>query len=262
MGTGAAGAGIAWTELPDYARVGLVLAGLVAAVGLGALLRWMRRHRTGRRRREWSSGDEQMSADRPGDGDSRSGTPPRGPASSGTGGAGRGGIPAPPEHEELPLDEENPVLRVLHWIMHVATYVLAIAMVVVILEGVVSVLYTLYLSVTKPPYFMVPDIVKTFGAVLAVLIAYEIFANITLYIRSDVFPVKLVVATAVMAVARKVIILDMDEYSAMDLLGIGVLMLGLGLTYWLISHADSRSGPARSGMVGEAHAWGDDRGRH
>jgi uncharacterized membrane protein (DUF373 family) len=149
-------------------------------------------------------------------------------------------------HQELPTQASDPVLRVLHRIMHLATYVLAIAMVVVILEGVVSVIYTIYLSMTKPPFFMVPDIVKTFGAFLAVLIAYEIFANITLYIRSDVFPVKLVVATAVMAVARKIIVLDMDEYTALDLMGIGALMLGLGVSYWLISQADLRCGPARS----------------
>jgi len=84
---------------------------------------------------------------------------------------------------------------------------------------------------------------------LAVLIAYEIFANITLYIRSDVFPVKLVVATAVMAVARKIIILDMEEYTALDLIGIGAVVLGLGVSHWLISQADSRCGPARSGAA-------------
>ena len=152
-------------------------------------------------------------------------------------------------HQELPTRAPDPVLRVLHRIMHLATYVLAIAMVVVILEGVVSVIHTLYLSMSRPPFFLVPDIVKTFGAFLAVLIAYEIFANITLYIRSDVFPVKLVVATAVMALARKIIILDMDEYTALDLIGIGAMMLGLGVSYWLISQADLRCGPAQSGAA-------------
>ena len=121
-------------------------------------------------------------------------------------------------------------------------------MVVVILEGVVSVIHTLYLSMTTPQFLIVPDIVKTFGA-FAVLISYEIFANITLYIRSDVFPVKLVVATAVMAVARKIIVLDIDEYTALDLIGIGAVVLGLGVAYWLISQADMRCGPARSSAV-------------
>jgi uncharacterized membrane protein (DUF373 family) len=133
--------------------------------------------------------------------------------------------------------------------MRIATYVLAVAMVIVIVEGVVSVIYTLYQNMIRPPYLMVPNIVATFGAFLAVLIAYEIFANITLYIRSDVFPVKLVVATALMAIARKVIIMDMDEYSALDLIGIGAIVIGLGVTYWLVALAESCSGPARGGSL-------------
>ncbi|WP_242518757.1 phosphate-starvation-inducible PsiE family protein [Halochromatium roseum] len=141
-------------------------------------------------------------------------------------------------HDELPTNERDPILRWLHRIMRVAAYVLAIAMVFVILVGVISVLHTIYLNLIQPPYFLIPDIIKTFGAFLAVLIAYEIFSNIRLYIRSDVFPMKLVVATAIMAIARKIIILDMAEYSALDLIGMGVIVVGLGITYWLISLAD------------------------
>ncbi|WPL10328.1 MULTISPECIES: phosphate-starvation-inducible PsiE family protein [Thiorhodovibrio] len=145
-------------------------------------------------------------------------------------------------HEEFPIESSDPVLRVLHWIMRAAAYVLAIAMVVVIVEGVISVIYQLYQALTSAPYFMVPDIVKTFGGFLAVLIAFEIFANITLYIRSDVFPVKLVIATALMAIARKIIVLDMSEYSALDLIGVAAVVIALGATYWLVSRIDQAPG--------------------
>lgn len=240
MAAEASGVGIPWWDLPDYARVALVLAGVVIMAGLGTLLVRLRRRRTtgqphgaltdaGSRRQRRQYGIHAETA-----------VPAMNTPSSEHKQNG---------HQELPTQEPDPVLRVLHRIMHLATYVLAIAMVVVILEGVISVIHTLYLSMTKPPFFIVPDIVKTFGAFLAVLIAYEIFANITLYIRSDVFPVKLVVATAVMAVARKIIILDMDEYTALDLIGIGAVVLGLGVSYWLISQADLRCGPARSGAA-------------
>ena len=131
-------------------------------------------------------------------------------------------------HEELPTDDTDLVLRWLHWVLRVAAYVMSIAMVLVILEGVASVIRTVYIILVEAPYFIIPDIIQTFGAFLAVLIAYEIFANITLYIRSDVFPVKLVVATALMAIARKVIVLDMDDYTAMDLLGISAVVIALG----------------------------------
>ncbi len=145
----------------------------------------------------------------------------------------------PQPHAELPADAEDPVLRSLHWILRIAAYALAIAMVLVIIEGVVSVLRTVYLNLAQAPYFIIPDIIQTFGAFLAVLIAYEIFSNITLYIRTDVFPVKLVLATALMAIARKVIVLDMEKYTAGDLVGIAAIVLALGISYWLISRADA-----------------------
>ena len=50
-----------------------------------------------------------------------------------------------------------------------------------------------------------------FGAFLSVLIAIEIFINITICIRNDVIPSKLVVATTLMAISRKVIIFDFKE---------------------------------------------------
>jgi uncharacterized membrane protein (DUF373 family) len=151
------------------------------------------------------------------------------------------------DHEELPTRDTDPVLRWMHRILRLAAYVLSFAMVLVILVGVVSVVHTLYMNLATPPYFLIPDIIKTFGAFLAVLIAYEIFANITLYIRSDVFPMKLVVATALMAIARKVIILEMDEYTALDLVGIGAIVLGLGIAYWLITLADNRAAEGAAG---------------
>jgi uncharacterized membrane protein (DUF373 family) len=64
----------------------------------------------------------------------------------------------------------------------------------------------------EPPVFLlsISDILATFGAFLAVFIAIETFIIITLYIRNNVLPVKLVVATA-------------------------AAVLVLGITYWLIS---------------------------
>ena len=87
-----------------------------------------------------------------------------------------------------------------------------------------------------PLYLLsISDILATFGAFLAVLIAIEIFTNITLYIRNDVLPVELVVATALMAICRKVIFFDFIELTPMYILATAAVVLALGITYWLIS---------------------------
>ena len=67
-----------------------------------------------------------------------------------------------------------------------------------------------------------------------VLIAIEIFLNITLYLRDDVVHVKLVVATALMAIARKVIIFDFNKIAPMYILATGVVVLALGIVYWMM----------------------------
>ncbi|MCJ7687324.1 MAG: phosphate-starvation-inducible PsiE family protein [Desulfobacteraceae bacterium] len=80
----------------------------------------------------------------------------------------------------------------------------------------------------------VSDILSLFGAVLVVLIAIEIFFNITLYLREDVIHVRLVVATALMAIARKVIVLDYKELGPHYIYATGAVVLALGITYWLL----------------------------
>ena len=114
---------------------------------------------------------------------------------------------------------------------------LAALMVAVIVWEIGDVIYVLYQRLIEPPFLLlsISDILATFGAFLAVLIAIEIFINITLYLKTDVIPVKLVVATALMPISRKVIIFNFEEISPQLVFATGVVVLALGLTYWLIS---------------------------
>ena len=140
-------------------------------------------------------------------------------------------------HEELPDEHDDPLIQFLHKTIRVAVKLLAILMTLVIIWGVGDVIFVLYQRIMSPPMYLlnISDIFATFGAFLAVLIAIEIFTNITLYIRNDVIPVKLVVATALMAIARKVIVFDFKELTPMYILATAAVVLALGLTYWLIT---------------------------
>ena len=138
--------------------------------------------------------------------------------------------------EELSLDHEDRLIQILHQTIRAAVKVLAVLMVFTILWGVVDVVYVIYQKLLSPSFttFTIRDIVSTFGAFLAVLIAIEIFINITLYIRKDVIHIKLVVATALMAIARKVIIFDFKEITPPYVFATAAVVLALGITYWLI----------------------------
>lgn len=140
--------------------------------------------------------------------------------------------------EKLPPVAEDGLLKILHGVIHVAVRVLAVLMTLVILWGVADVVYVLYQRLLEPPFMLltVNDILLVFGSFMAVLIAIEIFVNITVYIKRDALPIKMVIATALMAVARKVIMLDFKELEWPYLVGISAMILALGLTYWLISY--------------------------
>ncbi len=140
-------------------------------------------------------------------------------------------------HEELPKEHSDPLIGFLHRVIRLAIKVLAVLMVLVIIWGIGDVIYVLYQRLGTEPYFLldVNDIFQTFGAFMAVLIAVEIFINIRLYLGTDELPVRLVTATALMAIARKVIVLDLDKISADYILAIAAVTIALGVTHWLIS---------------------------
>lgn len=141
-----------------------------------------------------------------------------------------------PGHD-LHLEHEDPTIRVLHRIIRLVVKVLAVLMVLVIVWGIGDVIFVLYQRLTHPPYFLlqINDILATFGAFLAVLIAIEIFINISMYLSSNVIPVRLVIATALMAIARKVIIFDFENITPPFIYGTAAVVLALGITYWLIT---------------------------
>ncbi|MBN2702293.1 MAG: phosphate-starvation-inducible PsiE family protein [Methylohalobius sp. ZOD2] len=146
-------------------------------------------------------------------------------------------------YEELPTEHEDPLVRVLHKTILGAVRVLAILMTGLIVLSVFDVVWTLYQRLSKPPLFLleISDIFVVFGAFLAVLIAIEIFINITLYLRTDVMPVRLVVATALMAVSRKVIVLDFKIIDWPFVAATGVVVLALGITYWLLRRVEVKT---------------------
>ena len=137
----------------------------------------------------------------------------------------------------LTNNSEDPFMGFLHKIIRIAVKILAALMVVVIVWGIGDVIYVLYQRLVAPPFLLlsIGDILATFGAFLAVLIATEIFINITLYLENDVIPVKIVVATALMAISRKVIIFDFEKITPPFVVGTAAVVLALGITFWLIS---------------------------
>lgn len=113
--------------------------------------------------------------------------------------------------------------------------VLSVVMVVVILVSVYDLVIFLSQELfTTPLGFFNKTLFQTFGLFLNVLIALEILENITAYLRKHVVQVELVIVTSLIAVARKIIILDLQKVTGTEIIGLSVAILSLSISYFII----------------------------
>ncbi|MDY0280904.1 MAG: phosphate-starvation-inducible PsiE family protein [Salinivirgaceae bacterium] len=80
----------------------------------------------------------------------------------------------------------------------------------------------------------IDELMDLFGVFLLVLIGIELLDTIKVYLRRNVVHVEVVVLVAIIALARKVVVLKIEELSGNHILGIGVLIVSLSIAYYLI----------------------------
>ncbi|MCU0631215.1 MAG: phosphate-starvation-inducible PsiE family protein [Methanoregulaceae archaeon] len=78
------------------------------------------------------------------------------------------------------------------------------------------------------------ELLSIFGVFLLVVIGIELLDTLKAYLRENVIHVEIVILVAVIAIARKVIILDPELRDGALLAGMGILIVGLGIAYYLI----------------------------
>jgi uncharacterized membrane protein (DUF373 family) len=83
---------------------------------------------------------------------------------------------------------------------------------------------------------------QVFGDIMTLLIALE-FNHTLQYVvarEQSIIQTKVVLLIALLALARKFIILDLHDTSAAHLLGLAAITLVLGVTYWLLRERDDQ----------------------
>ncbi|WP_087022933.1 phosphate-starvation-inducible PsiE family protein [Thaumasiovibrio subtropicus] len=137
---------------------------------------------------------------------------------------------------------DDKMIDAFHRVIHLSVKLLALFMVVLIVMGVLDVGWTMAQKLMHPPHFVlkVSDLLALFGAFMAVLIAIEIFINITVYLREEVIHVKIVIATALMAAARKVIVLDLEKYDAWQVASLALVFFAASFAYWFVHQIPSK----------------------
>ena len=132
-------------------------------------------------------------------------------------------------------EKDDIFLKLVESIEVIVSKILSLALIGVIIFAVFDVVVFIYqrLVFTSNPLFK-ETLFEIFGLFLNILIALEILENVTAYLRKHTFQVELVIATSLIAVARKIIIFDIDKKPGEDLIGLGFAIIALSISFWII----------------------------
>lgn len=109
----------------------------------------------------------------------------------------------------------------------------------------------LFQQLMKPPFLLlnIKEMLEVFGFFLMVLIGLELLESIKAYLQEDRVHAEVVFLVALVAVSRKVIILDYKDMYPGMLFGMSALIIALGAGYFLVRRALCLYGSA-SGQPG------------
>ena len=118
----------------------------------------------------------------------------------------------------------------------VITRVLLVLMAGVVLLATVELGWILGKDVLTPPLFLldIEELLELFGQFLLVLIGIELMHSMKVYIESREVHLEAVLAVALIAVARKIVVLEPKGLPEGTLLGIAAMVLALTVGYYLV----------------------------
>ncbi len=143
------------------------------------------------------------------------------------------------------LTEDERFLEAIEQIEGVVSKLLSIGMIFVTFIAIAHLSYALIekllLTIERPSNDSFnTTLFELFGLFLNVLIALEILENITAYLRKHVIQVELVIVTSLIAVSRKIIILDLEKKSSSDLIALAVAVFSLSVGYAIVHQTNRK----------------------
>ena len=139
------------------------------------------------------------------------------------------------------------IIHKFEWFIVLA---LLLMMMLALLASTVELAIILAEQLWAPPMLLldVKEMLTVFSFFLMVLIGLELVETIKMYLDENVFHVEVVILVAIIAVARKIIIIDYGSVSYEILLSIAALMIALCAGYFLVKRAVT---PSRSEEFGD-----------
>lgn len=119
--------------------------------------------------------------------------------------------------------------------------ILGIILIVLVL-AFVDIAYEIKQKIFLSPKYIIDagGLMDIFSLLLVLLIGLELLETVKAYLKDDIVHVEFVILVAIIAIARKVIVWDFNKYSTEELLSLSAMMVGLGISYFLIKASDKK----------------------
>ncbi len=120
-------------------------------------------------------------------------------------------------------------------------YALIIMMVFVVIMSTIRLGWKIVEEMQQPPKYLlnVDQLFVVFAFFLMILIGLELLESLRAYITEDQIHVEVIFTIALIAVARKVVTLELTKLNSLTLIGIAAIILSLAIGYFLIRKAHS-----------------------
>ena len=118
-------------------------------------------------------------------------------------------------------------------------FAIIVMMMVTILVSTVELGVILITELFKPPRFLldITNLLEVFGFFFMILIGLELLHTIKTYLSEESVHVEIVFLVAMIAIARKIIVLELSELDPVTLLGMAAIILALTGGYYFIKRA-------------------------
>jgi uncharacterized membrane protein (DUF373 family) len=128
-----------------------------------------------------------------------------------------------------------------HVVILILTWLIAIVIVVAVWNLTLKILFSLILTDAFDPTDHVV-FQNVFGMIFTVIIGLEFKRSLLIATerRKSIVQVRTVILLAMLAIVRKLIILDLAYTDALQLIGLAAAILALGAVHWLVREQDRR----------------------
>lgn len=121
-------------------------------------------------------------------------------------------------------------------IQKVIIYSLIVLMTSVLLLATIELGYYIFKYVLESDYAIINlnQLMELFGVFMLVLIGVELLDTIKVYLKENVMHVEVVVLVAIIAVARKLVVIKIEDVDGVKIIGLACIVMALAVAYYLI----------------------------